>query len=182
MAKENQEEKIKCLENNLKNAYDEIQKLNNEIRKLKNEEYTLEDIKELERRLQSAKNNSDKWHREYFAEQCKYKELNKKYQELEIQVEKLEKDNSKLKMDSKILKEVIKRVKELEKENEQLKNNGSRSRSTTHNERGAGRKSRFTDEQIEKIRMHRLQGKKIKEIAEMFDCSIGLIHKLINEK
>lgn len=50
-----------------------------------------------------------------------------------------------------------------------------------HNERGAGRKARFTNAEIETIKMYRLQGKKIKEIAEMFNCSVGLIHKIINE-
>ena len=51
----------------------------------------------------------------------------------------------------------------------------------THNERGAGRKSKFTDLEKETIRMYRIQGKTIKDIAEMFNCSVGLIHKLINE-
>lgn len=50
-----------------------------------------------------------------------------------------------------------------------------------HNERGAGRKERFTEQEKESIRMYRFQGKTIKEIAEMFNCSIGLIHKLINK-
>ena len=51
-----------------------------------------------------------------------------------------------------------------------------------HNERGAGRKSRFTEQEKESIRMYRLQGKTMKEIAEMFSCSVGIIHKLIHEK
>ena len=51
----------------------------------------------------------------------------------------------------------------------------------THNERGAGRKSIFTEQEKESIRMYRLQGKTIKELAEMFSCSVGIIHKLIHE-
>ena len=50
------------------------------------------------------------------------------------------------------------------------------------NERGAGRKNKFNENDIENIKMYRLQGKTIKEIAEIFNCSVGLIHKLINEK
>ena len=50
-----------------------------------------------------------------------------------------------------------------------------------HNERGAGRKERFTKQEKASIKMYRLQGKTMKEIAEMFNCSIGLIHKLINK-
>ena len=50
-----------------------------------------------------------------------------------------------------------------------------------HNERGAGRKSKFSDIEKETIRMYRIQGKTIKYISEMFSCSVGLIHKLIRE-
>lgn len=70
--------------------------------------------------------------------------------------------------------------KELEKEIEYLVEKNSIIQK--HNERGAGRKSRFTQSEIETIKMYRLQGKTIKEIAEMFKCSVGLIHKIINEK
>lgn len=49
------------------------------------------------------------------------------------------------------------------------------------NSRNAGRKPRFTDNEEETIKMYRLQGKTIKEIADMFGCSVGLIHKVISE-
>lgn|GEM_PF-716416 len=49
------------------------------------------------------------------------------------------------------------------------------------NSRNAGRKSRFTDNEKETIKMYRLQGKTIKEIADMFGGSVGLIHKVISE-
>lgn len=69
-------------------------------------------------------------------------------------------------------------IKRLNEEVQKLKNE---SKVRIHNERGAGRKSKFTDQEKESIRMYRLQGKTIKELAEMFNCSIGLIHKLINK-
>lgn len=50
-----------------------------------------------------------------------------------------------------------------------------------HNTRGAGRKTRLTDQEKEMIRMYRIQGKTIKELAEMYACSVGLIHKIVNE-
>lgn len=50
------------------------------------------------------------------------------------------------------------------------------------NERGAGRKERFTEHQKEVIKMYRLQGKTIREIADLYDCSPGLIHKIIKKK
>lgn len=70
--------------------------------------------------------------------------------------------------------------KELEKEIEYLSEKNSFIKK--HNERGAGRKTRFTDTEIETIKMYRLQGKTIKEIAEMFNCSVGLIHKIVKGK
>ena len=70
-------------------------------------------------------------------------------------------------------------IKRLNEEVQKLKNEN---KVRIHNERGAGRKSKFTDQEKESIRMYRLQGKTIKEIAEMFSCSVGIIHKLIHEK
>ena len=51
-----------------------------------------------------------------------------------------------------------------------------------HNARGAGRKAKFTDKQIEEIRRLREDGNTIKEIAKRYNCSVGLINKIINEK
>lgn len=154
-----------------------------EIQELKNEDYTLEDIKELEQKIQNARKNSDKWHTEYFNKDMKYKELDKKYNELKANTDKLKAKNKKLKLKEEVLEEVLKRVKELEKENEELKSSCINPMVTKkHNERGAGRKARFTDTEIETIKMYRIQGKTIKEIADMFKCSVGLVHKIINEK
>jgi len=50
-----------------------------------------------------------------------------------------------------------------------------------HNNRGAGRKSKFTERDRETMRMYRFQGKTIKEIAEIYGCSVGLVHKLVKE-
>ena len=71
------------------------------------------------------------------------------------------------------------KVIELENVIKELKAN---SKPKIKNERGAGRKPRFKEQEKESIRMYRLQGKTIKEIAEMFSCSVGIIHKLIHEK
>ncbi|MCB2309041.1 hypothetical protein LGL08_20265 [Clostridium estertheticum] len=72
------------------------------------------------------------------------------------------------------------RIEELEKENKRLRNE-LKNKSEKHNERGAGRKSRFSERDITMIKMYRIQNKTIKELAEMYDCSTGLIHKIINE-
>ena len=70
---------------------------------------------------------------------------------------------------------------EIERLNEEVQKLKSENKVRTHNERGAGRKSIFTEQEKQSIRMYRLQGKTIKELAEMFSCSVGIIHKLIHE-
>lgn len=45
----------------------------------------------------------------------------------------------------------------------------------------AGRKNKFTDEQVEEIkRLNREENMSIRQLAKKFDCSVGLIHKLLN--
>lgn len=46
----------------------------------------------------------------------------------------------------------------------------------------AGRKEKFNEEQVKQILEARSEGKSIRTIAKEFDCSIGLIHKLINNR
>lgn len=154
-----------------------------EIQKLKNEDYTLEDIKELEQKVKNAQKNSDKWHKEYFNKDMQYKELEKKYKELEEQLKEFKNIKKQLKISNEVIKKMAKEIQELKNEKEIYKNdNNTITVIKKHNERGAGRKARFTDEQIKEIKQYRANGKTIKEIAEMFKCSVGLIHKLINEK
>ena len=50
------------------------------------------------------------------------------------------------------------------------------------NDRGAGRKTKFTDYEIATMQMYRLQGKTIRELSKMYKCSVGLVHKLIDEQ
>lgn len=104
-----------------------------------------------------------------------------KYSDLEEKYLKLERELNSNKFVK--IKDLREEIKKLQKENKELKKNNIQklNNEKIHNERGAGRKARFTDTEIETIRMYRLQGKTIKEIAEMFNCSVGLIHKLINK-
>lgn len=52
---------------------------------------------------------------------------------------------------------------------------------STHNSRGAGRKSIFGDSDILAMKDYRSNGMSYREIANRYNCSVGLIHKLINE-
>lgn len=44
------------------------------------------------------------------------------------------------------------------------------------------KKTKISDTVKEEIRIKRAEGKKLKELAEMYSCSISSIHKIINEK
>ena len=75
------------------------------------------------------------------------------------------------------------RIIELEKENENLKKYIKeleiKLNTKTKNERNAGRKKKLSDQDIEQIKMYRIQKKTIEEIAQMFNVSVGLIHKTL---
>ena len=133
-----------------------------EVQRLKEQnERLLKDIKDLEEQLRRS---------------AYYKEGHFVIEAVERghKIEKLEKE-------IKILKNEIQKLKD---ENKLLRSNKGVKGSTElkiHNERGAGRKSRFTDQEKETMKLYRIQGKTIKEIAEMYSCSVGLVHKLITE-
>ena len=130
----------------------EIQKLKDENKKL------LEKITELE---------NDLYKSAYYKEGDYAVEVVKRGKIIENQ----EKEIQKLKSE----------IQKLKNENKALKNNKAVSDKKIYNERGAGRKERFSEQEKEMMKMYRIQGKTIKEIAEMYSCSVGLIHKIINE-
>ena len=69
-------------------------------------------------------------------------------------------------------------IQELLKENEELKSNSVKK---IKNERGAGRKERFTEEEKEKVRKLRLENKSYRAIAKELNCSVATVHKIIND-
>lgn len=66
------------------------------------------------------------------------------------------------------------RIKELEEEVLRLNK-------LIHKRNKPGRSRKFNDNDVESMKFYRLQGKSYKEIASIFKCSVGLVHKLINE-
>ena len=151
MAKETQKEKIERLEKSLNNANNIIQQLNNEISDM------------VDKADESFENSST------------YKQMLKQIETLEMKIKAITDTadhnrkmyNNELKRNS----ELIENIQKLKNENKIIKK--------THNERGAGRKSKFTESQILEIKQYRADGKTIKEIAEIFKCSVGLVHKII---
>ena len=68
------------------------------------------------------------------------------------------------------------RIQELEKELSELKGVQK-----IKNERNAGRHNKFSDDEIKTIEMLRIAGKSYRTIAKEMNCSVGLVHKLLNE-
>ena len=71
-------------------------------------------------------------------------------------------------------------IQKLLKEIEELKSNNAVNK--LKNERGAGRKEMFTEEQKARVKMLRLQGKSYRAIAKDMNCSVATVHKIINEQ
>lgn len=130
----------------------EIQKLKDENKKL------LEKITELENEVYKSAYYKEG---DYAVEAVKRGKI----------IEKQEKEIQKLKSE----------IQKLKNENKSLKSSKVVSDKKIHNERGAGRKERFSEQEKEMMKMYRIQCKTIKEIAGMYSCSVGLIHKIINE-
>lgn len=88
------------------------------------------------------------------------------FEKLSLYVQELIGENEQLRFENDILR----------KENKELS-----SAMRVKNERGAGAKSKFNDEQILEIKRLRATGESIRKIAKEYNCSVGLVHKLINE-
>ena len=71
-------------------------------------------------------------------------------------------------------------IQQLLKEKEEFKSNNYDNK--LKNERGAGRKEMFTEEQKARVKMLRLQGKSYRAIAKDMNCSVATVHKIINEQ
>lgn len=85
--------------------------------------------------------------------------------------------------------QLLKKIELLEKKNNNLEKKLNKvdkldkaNKSKSKNERGAGRKRKFTDVERQTMQLYRMQGQTIKEIAETYDCSVGLVHKILNQQ
>ena len=74
-------------------------------------------------------------------------------------------------------KELLKTLDEAIAENEQLKAEIKKLK-----EQNGGRPSKLTEEQKATIEMYRVQGKTIKEIAEMFNCSTRTVDRILKKR
>lgn len=88
----------------------------------------------------------------------------------------LQQENEKLKYENSILKH---RAERLEQDIRYIKE--AHAGEKIHNERGAGRKSKFFPEEVEEIRRMRAVGISYRKLAEMYECSAGTIYKVCSK-
>lgn len=106
------------------------------------------------------------------------------YHQMVKEIEKLKAIIRLNEINTKSKEDTIKRdrdtLQKLLKEIEELKSNNVVNK--LKNERGAGRKEMFTEEQKARVKMLRLQGKSYRAIAKDMNCSVATVHKIINEQ
>ena len=209
MAKETQKEKIERLEKSLYNANNIIQQLNNEISDMIDKadksfensstyKQMSKQIDSLESQIRAVKDSVEHNRKMYQHELKLNEKLNKEikrikekkymtpnYENLEIIDQQLQEARNSSDRWHREFYNKDQECKKLKEENQKLINENAKMKSNTNihkikNERGAGRKSRFTDSQIKERQLYRSNGKTIKEIADIFKCSVGLVHKIIN--
>jgi len=137
---------------------------NEENAKLKLENSTLKgEIKDLNDAISSYKA------KEYYSDASKVESLKKRIIELE-------EDSDKLKF-------LEKKIAYIEQTKDNYKNEITDLEKKLNNSASpkGGRPSKFTDQEKETMKMYRLQGKSIRKIAEIFNCSTGLVHKIVSE-
>lgn len=71
---------------------------------------------------------------------------------------------------------------QLKEENEELKYQLEKCSQIIDEHKKLGRKNKFSNEQISEIKKLRNENMSIRAIAKKFDCSVGLIHKLIKTR
>ena len=111
-------------------------------------------------------------------------ENNSIYHQMVKEIEKLKAIIRLNEINTKSKEDTIKRdrdtLQKLLKEIEELKSSNVVNK--LKNERGAGRKEMFTEEQKARVKMLRLQGKSYRAIAKDMNCSVATVHKIINEQ
>lgn len=111
-------------------------------------------------------------------------ENNSIYHQMVKEIEKLKAIIRLNEINTKSKDDTIKRdrdtIQKLLKEIEELKSNNVVNK--LKNERGAGRKEIFTEEQKARVKMLRLQDKSYRAIAKDMNCSVATVHKIINEQ
>lgn len=131
--------------------------------------------KDKDNKIQELKNENEKLNIEITHKICEKHELVDEIKELKRRLEIAEHFN-----DENNINQLTLRATKQEEQIEELKRRLESAAPVTKNARGAGRKSKLDDKKDE-IKQLREEGMKIQELADRYNCSVGKIHKLINE-
>ena len=144
-------------------------------------------IEDLEKRLNEQNKINIELHNEIsemkiiaddkFENSPMYHQMGKEIEQLKSVI-RLNEINTKSKDDT--IKRDRDTIQKFLKEIEELKSNNVVNK--LKNERGAGRKEMFTEEQKARVKMLRLQDKSYRAIAKDMNCSVATVHKIINEQ
>ena len=144
-------------------------------------------IEDLEKRLNEQNKINIELHNEIsemkiiaddkFENSPMYHQMGKEIEQLKSVI-RLNEINTKSKDDT--IKRDRDTIQKLLKEIEELKSNNFVNK--LKNERGAGRKEMFNEEQKARVKMLRLQDKSYRAIAKDMNCSVATVHKIINEQ
>ena len=144
-------------------------------------------IEDLEKRLNEQNKINIELHNEIsemkiiaddkFENSPMYHQMGKEIEQLKSVI-RLNEINTKSKDDT--IKRDRDTIQKFLKEIEELKSNNVVNK--LKNERGAGRKEIFTEEQKARVKMLRLQDKSYRAIAKDMNCSVATVHKIINEQ
>lgn len=180
MAKETQKAKIERLEQEVQELKDEKSKYLNDITDLHSQlNAKTSEITESEP-YQSLLKDRDMYFKTIQLEQKSKETWKQRFRET---IDRLQNENEQLQNN----------IQQLKNENEQLQRKSNIQELKNEqiekpveikklkNERNAGRKSKFTDQQIGEIIQDR-KSMTIIQLAEKYNCSTGLIHKLTYEK
>lgn len=135
-------------------------------------------IARLERDLAEAKDIVNRLNNNLMAVQMK---ANKEF-EASTTFQQLKSENERLRQHNKILESRLEQAaKKSDAQIEMIERMQREGVKPVHNARGAGRKPKLTPEQVEEIKVMRASGDSLKKIAKSMNCSVGLVHKLINK-
>lgn len=144
-------------------------------KKLQTMQIEIDSLKEKVSDLEQQRNSL--WEKIYQYQESSDEKISPMKKQFELKIETLEKT---LEVKNKLYEKLQKRdtakaekIIQLEKEIGIQK---------SKNERGAGRKKKFTREEMDEIKVLREKGFSISKLAEQYKCSSGLIHKIVNER
>ena len=156
----------------LKEHYELEQKNSKALRSMltdarsKNNKY-LDELNTLKRKMQAMQADPENQQTAYKELQTEHERLKTEYETVKTLCERTLEAYNALQNDYKALQVELQQIR-------------TQSHTESHNARNAGRKPKFTDEQMEQVRKMAADGLSVRKIAAEMSCSIGLVCKVLH--